>query len=454
MSLFSLLNSIMAIHQLDFWYDRQIPRFIEQIVRAFSGFQYATGWRKGQPPTLKMVPCRVASRDRLVASIINNNSENVMQSVPMITVEHTGLSGRREALQSPTHIDTQFVVERAIDDNGKYTGERGNSYTVQRLMPLPFMLTFQIDIWTSNQDQKYQLMEQILTTMYPDFEIQNSDNALDWTAKTTFTLDDDVNWSSRSLPLGTESEIEITTLTGKVPMWLTPPAKVQQERRIEQIVANINAGNTNSAGGLDSAGDLGQIIVTPGNNWIEVKNGLITLRGPKNGADEVYSWEKLFESYGTFRAAETMLRLKKVHNIESDQEIIGTLQYDVNHPDVMHWQIDLDTLPSNTLLPLTAVIDPLSTMPGNGLPGSATGQRYLVVNDVANTSMWGTLSARTNDIIEYQNGDWVVVFNALTSQGTEFVLNSTTSKQLRWDGESWALAIDGYYAPGYWRLTI
>lgn len=443
----------MAIHQLDFWYDAQIKRFLEQIVRAFSGFQYATGWRKGQQPVLKMVPCRMASRDRLVGSIINNNSENVMQSVPMITIDHTGLSGRRDMLQNPIHEDTRFVTERAVNDQGQYTGEKGNTYTLTRLMPRPFMITVQIDIWTSNQDQKYQIMEQILTAMYPDFEIQNSDNALDWSAKTSFILDDEVNWSSRSLPIGTESEIEITTLTGKVPMWLSPPAKLQQERRIEQIVANVKAGQTQD-GELTEAGDIGQLIVTPGDHWIEVSNGVITLKGPKNSNDDSYSWMSLFSQYGIFRPTLSEIRLKKVHDVESTQEIIGTLQLDNTHPNKVQWQIDPDTLPANTLTPINGVIDPLKTFPGHGLPAVANGQRYLLINDVGNSAAWGTLTAKTNDIIEYQSGHWGVVFNSSAVASTQFVLNTMTTKQLRWDNHEWALAIDGSYSPGYWRLLL
>ena len=444
----------MAIQHLDYWYDRQIPRFLEQVVRAFSGFQYMTGWRNGSEPQLKMVPCRLASRDRLVASIVRNNSENMLSTVPMITIDHTGLSYRASDLQSPTHVDTQNIVERKIDPNtGQYTGERGNSYTVQRLMPRPMLMTLQIDIWTSNLEQKYQLIEQIATTMYPFVEIQNSDNALDWSAKTTMTLDEEISWSNRSIPIGTESEIEITSITAKIPFWLTPPARVQQQRRIEQIITNMCSCDDD----IDPNDVIvaQQLITTPGNHWIEVKNGTLKLLGPENGdPDEVFSWQKLLVQYGNVRPAQSEVRIKKVHDIESDQEIIGTIQFDQNNPNILFWQIDPDTLPANTMSPLNAVVDPLSTFPGNGLPGPVSGQRYLLVNDISNTTAWGFLVAKTNDIIEYQNGAWSVVFQAQNVDSTHFVLNLTSNKQLRWDGEEWTLAVDGSYAPGYWRIRL
>lgn len=450
----------MAIQGLDYWYDGQITRFLEQVVAAFSGFKYMTGYRNGSPPQLVMVPCRMVPRSRAVANIINNNSENSLNAVPMITVDMSGFSFRSADLQSPTHIDTRQVVERALDSNGNYTGEKGNSYTVQRLMPRPFLMTVQIDLWTSNQLQKFQLMEQIATTMYPFVEIQNSDNALDWTAKTTMTLEDDVNWTSRSMPIGTENEIDVLTITGKIPIWLTPPAKVMQQRRIEQITANINASSSSTELFDGTPGSLiAQNITTVGNHWVEAIDGTLKLLGPEGAehdpAGNVYRWDELLPQYGTLSPTESEIRLKKVHDVESDQEIIGTIQYDVNHPNVLFWQIDADTLPANTIGPINAYVNPLSRHPGNGLPPAATGQRYLLAEDIGNSAAWGFgLSAKANDVIQYTGTAWVVAFTAATSNSTEFVINLTTGKQYRWDGHDWTLAVNGAYSPGYWRIRL
>ncbi|RYD62554.1 MAG: hypothetical protein EOP83_14315, partial [Verrucomicrobiaceae bacterium] len=232
------------LNQLDWWYDRQMPRFLEQIVRAFSGFQYQSGQRvlpdgTVVAPQLKVVPCTMAMQDRMVGHILRNNSENTTMATPRITIAHTNLVGRRADLQHPGHVDTRQVTERDYDPlTGKYVvgaidSRPSRSYTVERLMPRPFEMTINVDIWTSNLDQKYQLAEQILTIVYPDFAIQNSDTALDWSALTLMELTD-INWSSRSIPVGTESEIDVMTFTFRLPFWLTPPAKVMQQRIIEQ----------------------------------------------------------------------------------------------------------------------------------------------------------------------------------------------------------------------------
>ena len=101
---------------------------------------------------------------------------------------------------------------------------RGNAYSVERIMPLPFNMEIQVDVWTSNLEQKYQLIEQILVAMYPEFEIQNSDNALDWTAVSICYLEDEIDFTSRSVPIGSNEELDIFSLKLRIPIYLTAPA--------------------------------------------------------------------------------------------------------------------------------------------------------------------------------------------------------------------------------------
>jgi hypothetical protein len=136
------------IQGLDYFYDAQQERFLMQIVRAFSGFQYMTGWRDDIPPHLVMVPCRMASRDKLVAAIVQNASVNTILTVPMITIAQTGLAGRRGDLQNPSHVDTRQVKERRIDDNGAYASDRGRSRCSCRSTSGPPTIT-RSDNWPS-----------------------------------------------------------------------------------------------------------------------------------------------------------------------------------------------------------------------------------------------------------------------------------------------------------------
>jgi hypothetical protein len=326
-------------------------------------------------------------------------------------------------------------------------------------------MQLQVDIWTSNDHQKRQLAEQILTIMYPDFQIQNSDNPLDWAARTTVYMDDAINWTSRSVPIGTGDDIEVLTINLTVPIWLNPPAKVKQQRVIEQIVLNVDAvsrgADMDDASVFTGGTRLFTDITTPGNHWVNVSGNRITLLGRETASTDVggdpYPWQDLIEVYGFLNPTVSQIRLKQNPDLDrTDTDIVGYIQYDPMDTSKLIFTVDPDTLPGNTLTPINAVIDPLRSWPGNNLPAAAEGQRYLIISDIGTPSqIWGALAARSNDIIQYQGGQWVRAFNANTPTPppTQYVLNQTTGRQLRFTGYDWVLTIDGKYPPGMWRLA-
>ena len=46
--------------------------------------------------------------------------------------------------------------------SNEYLNYQGKNYTVERLIPTPYMMRLNADIWASNTDQKLQILEQIL----------------------------------------------------------------------------------------------------------------------------------------------------------------------------------------------------------------------------------------------------------------------------------------------------
>ena len=425
----------------DYFYDAQMKRFLQQIVRAFSGFKYRTGRTVNGLPEERTVPCRMATQSRMVAQIMRGG-DNALLTVPIITVAMTGLTRKPENDHNHTFRGTIQVSEREKDPvTGQYTGNRGQGYTVERLMPVPFEMTIQVDIWTSNMDQKFQLLEPILAIAGREFDIQNSDNALDWAALTTMRLSD-ITLTSRSVQIGTEDEIDFATLTYTMPFFINPPAKITRQTLIHEVRTNVDVGEEPSG-----QGEYVRTIVTPNDYRIAINRGIITLLG----VDEMpANWSDLGPVYRThLLSGVTQLRLRKTGDPES-MEIVGTI-FDTNDPTQMSWQIDIDTLPANTLPPINAIVKPLDAHPGAGLPAAVNGQRYIVYQDVGTTFGWGDLNAKQYDIIEYRNGVWIVVSRAAEITDA-LLLNLSTGNQLRCTDHVWELAIDGIYGPGYWRI--
>lgn len=436
------------MHVYDFFYDAQMKRYLQQVIAAFSGFKYQTGRMINGALEERIVPCRAATSNRMVANLLRNASENTLLTVPMITVARTALRRNQEMDRNHTFTEMITVRERAKDQNGKYLNEAGDSYTVERLMGVPFELTFQIDIWTSNQEQKDQLLEQILIIAGREVDIQKSDNPLENSSLTQLKLTD-VNWSSRSVQVGTEDEIDVATLTYTMSFMLDPPAKVHRTARIQEVRVNVDIDNSDEGPTPNGNGDFVRFSATPEDYHVAIQRGKITLLTAEQGIAE---WSALSEVYRkplTYGVSE--LRLRKVGNPDG-AEIVGLL-YQNADPSILDWQIDPDTLPSNTLAPVDAIVRPLNSAPGIGLPPAADGQRYIIYDDISTSQSWGTVNAKKNDIIQYSNGTWVVVSEA-ANMGTETLVNLSTSTQLTFNEGGWEKTIDGEYGPGYFRIVF
>ena len=145
----------------------------------------------------------------------------------------------RTRIADASFVSKIHIRERAYDSNNKeYLNTQGKNVTVERLMPTPYTLTMNVDMWTSNTEQKLQIMEQIMMLFNPSLEIQTTDNYVDWTSLSVVELDN-VNFSSRSIPVGTESEIDVSQLGLKTPIYISPPTKVKKLGVITNIVMSI-----------------------------------------------------------------------------------------------------------------------------------------------------------------------------------------------------------------------
>src|SRR5210317_892445 len=168
----------MAYQQ--FFYDKQIRRYITQFIRMVSNFQVEFGKDRDGNTALQRVPVIYGDSSRQAQSIIGNNSENTINATPCMAVYIAGLDYDRSRIQNPTYVDKLQLRERFYDTaTGDYSTTQGDTLTVERLMPVPYRLTIKLDIWTSNTEQKLQLIEQLTSLFNPALEIQSTDNYVD-----------------------------------------------------------------------------------------------------------------------------------------------------------------------------------------------------------------------------------------------------------------------------------
>lgn len=455
-----------------------------QFTRIFSGFQVEYGREKDNPnlAALLRVPVRYGDATRNAQTIIQENSANSLPSSPLMTFYIAALEYARDRVQEPYHIQRTVVRQRTYDTaTDTYETTQGNAFTVERLMPVPYKLTLNLDLWTSNTNQKLQLLEQILTLFNPSLELQSTDNFLDWTSLSVVELEQ-VTWTSRTIPMGTENPIDICSLRFTLPIWISSPAKVKKLGVIERVIMSM----------YDAQGDLvdavanndlllgTRLMVTP---WmyklVVIENKIQVLYDPTivpNGeytdldptaivADSPLLWPAVLNAYGAYRPGISQIRLNlPVENPEN--QIIGTIVIDPNDDRLVIFNPDPDTAPQNTLEPITAIINPLVSGPNAGLPAPAVGQRYLLTestgdyDNFGNPSAWEggggqPLVAEANDIIEWNGTRWRIVFVAADNPTTvQFVTNITTGTQYEWTGEMWKKSYQGVYPGGSWNLVL
>jgi hypothetical protein len=455
----------------EFFYDGQIRRFITQFMRMISNMQVEFGKTAVGAQALQRVPVYYGDSSRQVASILKNNSENMLSAVPAMAVYVSALQYDRERVQDPFFVSKVRIRERMYDPiTGQYLQEQGDLVSVDRPMPVPYRLTLKVDVWTSNTEQKLQLLEQLMVLFNPALEIQSSDNYVDWASLTAVFLTD-MNWSSRTVPVGTEEPIDIATLTFEIPIWISAPVAVKQFGVIKKIIASLYDSEGNlSSDILDDGKLLSRQYFTPLNYGVLYANGELILlkpedidnrRGGKFGTTD--SWPALIDVYGgNFTNGISQIRL----TTPVGYEVVGTAALHPTDKTKLLYTPFADTLPVNTLDPVTAIIDPETVTVDADILTPSIGTSYLILNDIgsydndAPSVAWpsGTgdnFVARANDIIKYTANGWTVTFDSHANTNTiQYMTNLNTGAQYRWHDSEWAKSVEGVYHEGLWSLVL
>ena len=432
---------------MQFFYDGQIRRYITQIVRLMSNFSFKDG-----DGALRTIPVMYGDITRQVAHIMRDNSENKIMSAPRMGVYVTNLELDRNRLADASFISKVHLRERAYDsDNNEYLNTQGKNYTVERLMPTPYTLSVAVDLWSTNTEQKLQILEQILMLFNPSLEIQTTDNYVDWTSLSVVEISS-INFSNRSIPTGTDSEIDVATLNFTTPIYISPPTKVKKLGVVTQIIASIyneRTGNidlgqsmpelqaysddytksvkstiTKSADGtIDSSAttkeDADAVIATTaiGYDLLVMNNvGQVIDKGVAGAIN----WNKIIQTLpGKYSAGLSRILLNRQ---DINTRVSGTFAINELNENQLIINWDEDTIPTDTVFTgvttrgtVDYIIDPTKFNPTDI---KQTGTRLLLLADVNNDAdAWKNTDTtltdmNENDIVEWNGSAWTVLFDA------------------------------------------
>jgi hypothetical protein len=356
-----------------------------------------------------------------------------------------------------------------VDGEVVYGNSQGGNYTVERLMPTPFTLTMKADIWSSNVDQKLQLFEQIMVLFNPSLDIQTTDNYIDWTSLSVVDIQN-IMFTSRTIPQGIDSDVDIMTLEFKLPMYITPPAKVKKLGVIRNVIMNVfgDTGDVLDLEDLVYNQESGNILSkTTENNY-----GVLLLKS-NNGQDNDYDlsvldpgeaarslgfdapektgrkidWNEVLEIYGGYTPGISMIYFLQ----PSGNEIRGT--FVVNEVDPSFLLVTIPDRPSNTVIISTAypngrttvdaVIDPYKFNPEETFGSIANipvGTRYLILDDVNNSNNVGGNFTRPN----FDNYDGPDAWKNLNGSDPILPANSI----IEWTGLVWEVLLPQWQSSG------
>jgi hypothetical protein len=340
------------------------------------------------------------------------------------------------------------------------------------------------DLWTSNTDQKLQLIEQILMLFNPTLELQTTDNFVDWTSLSVVNMKN-ITFSSRQIPQGLESEIDVCSLEFTIPIWISPPAKVKKLGVVQSVIANV----------FTETGDfvnIDQLIFDQKSAHIQLRTDVLNFstalfksidHGPYTyeltAVDSHVNWHAIVEAVGH------KTQLSQVHFKQpTGFDMVGTFEiYDID-PTIILVTFDQDTVPSNTVIPSTvngvsargtidAIIDPYKFNPVEVFGSQVnipTGIRYLMlesVNSSENTGAvnydgpdaWKNLDGsdpviHADSLIEWNGSMWVTVWSSGVGSGNPCIQNLRTGIKYRWDGVEWLKAFEGHYSHAFWGFNL
>jgi hypothetical protein len=224
-------DTIVHCEEDDYYFNEQFKRYAIQFMALFSELRVRVGVSAGLPPRLIRVPVIYGSRDRVVAWIKSEQTQNKPLRLPAMSVF------RRSIAQAPDK-------KKGIGGTRRQTVARNNGQpfpenvgVVRQLMPIPYRVIYELSIFASNQLQYDQIMEQILILFDPSVQFQTSDDPMDWAQITTAELtsiQDNVNF-----PAGADRRIIQAVLNFEVIVYLQGPANFR-ENYIQNIKVRLS----------------------------------------------------------------------------------------------------------------------------------------------------------------------------------------------------------------------
>ncbi len=229
-----------------YYYNQQLRLYLIQFMSIFANMEVTVGKTNEVKSRTIKVPIKNGSSDRVVASIKSENTQNKPVRLPLMAANLTNvvLAPQLRKGVGQTRRHSEMPTGGVFPDDIRVVRQR---------MPVPYVATFDLAIWASNQDQHYQIIEQILMLFDPILQIQTSDDVNDWARITTIELVG-INFEE-NVPPGVDRRLIQSTLNFEVPIYISAPTEVH-DKFVQDIFLRIGAVSTAAMSSEDMIAEL------------------------------------------------------------------------------------------------------------------------------------------------------------------------------------------------------
>jgi len=224
-----------------YFYDKQLYNYILQFMAIFSDLHVMFGAKDDREPGLVPVHLTYGHKDRVVAHIKSNNTQNKPIRLPALSVNFAGIEQARERYKGQQTNRRYTYLERGgvMPDDIK---------TNDQLMPIPYDLNMEASFYTTNLDEHFQILEQLLVLFDPDLILQKSEDPHDWTKMYSVELVNIID--EKNYPSGQDRRILQTNMNFVCRVWLGVPQKTRNDY-IKSIMMRVGTVANSSSGSFD-----------------------------------------------------------------------------------------------------------------------------------------------------------------------------------------------------------
>ena len=197
--------------------------------------------------SLISVPVHYGDPDRVVAAILASNTQNSPVRLPVMSAYMKGMNIAPERMHGVgvERRNSYVPVGGLLPDDIKVVYQRN---------PVPYNMEMELAIMTSNTDQMWQIIEQIMVIFDPQLTIQTSDSIFDMSRLTSVELKSGPSYEN-PYPSGQERRYVKAVMTFEMPIYLSIPADVKKNY-IERIFMRIGAVSTGASSSEEIISEL------------------------------------------------------------------------------------------------------------------------------------------------------------------------------------------------------